>query len=378
MMPLVDPGYRPSDAAEGAVWQDCARVEENLAGSDPLIAAPPLHRYVSDVIQTLLRDRARDTRLYLVHDPSFNASMWPNGMMVVHSGLLIRMRNEAQLAAVLGHESGHYLRRHSIAAHRDKVRKTGMMAFVAAGSNVMAGAAAIAGGDGRSWADIVNNVNGSLYASMFTFDRQQESEADAFGVRLLAEAGYTPDAAAAVWQQLIEERRASAAARSKHYRARVAAFSTHPPNEERMADLTLSAQELATHRSTGHDGGVEWRRAIAPVRSALLDEQVKQNDPGASLYLINAHAADGWDGTLCFYQGETFRLRDAPGDDALAAQAFAAAVTLGNAPAAAWRAHGYAQIKAGRSEDGRHALARYLDLEPQAYDAAMVRFAISQ
>ena len=42
----------------------------------------------------------------------------------------------------------------------------------------------------------------------------------------------------------------------------------------------------------------EFVVAIAPLRFALIDEQVKLNDPGASLYLLNSLAKDGWDGVL--------------------------------------------------------------------------------
>ena len=378
MLPLVDAGYRPTDTVEGGLWRDISRVEEELATSGLLVTDPLLHSYVAGVIVNLLGARANDTRLYLVHDASYNASMAPNGMMIVHTGLLVRMQNEAELAAILGHEAGHYLRHHSITAYRNRVRKTGVMAFVVAGSAVMAGTTAISGGDGRSWIDLANNINSGLYASMFQFDRSQESEADAFGLRLLAEAGYTPDAAASVWRHQIEERQASAAARSKHYRVRPSPLDSHPPDAVRMVDMTLSARDVAPIPAPGRDGRDAFRQAIAPVRSLLLDEQVKQNDPGASLYIINAHATDGWDGALRFYEGETYRLRDAPGDATLAANAFAAATAFPDAPPVAWRAHGYALIKDGRGDDGRRALARYLDLEPKATDAAMVRFALNQ
>ena len=293
MLPLVDAGYRPGDAVENGLWHDCDRHEEELAASNLLLDAPAVHAYLVGVVRNMLGERARGSRLYLIRQPSFNAAMYPNGMMTVNSGLLLRVSTEAQLAAVLGHESGHYLRQHSLAAHRDRVRKTGVMAFVAAGSNVMAGAAAMSGGDGRSWVNLGNDINGNLFASMFAFDRNQESEADAFGLRLLAEAGYTPSAAAEVWQQQIEERQASAAARSKHYRARASVFDSHPPDALRMSDLTLSAREVVPVSAPGRDGREDYRRAVAPLRAVLLDEQVKQNDPGASLYLINAHATDG-------------------------------------------------------------------------------------
>ena len=60
----------------------------------------------------------------------------------------------------------------------------------------------------------------------------------------------------------------------------------------------------------------------------LLDDQVKLNDPGASQYLIETLAQDGWNGLLRFYEGEVWRLRNRPGDDARAAQSYAAAVAL--------------------------------------------------
>ena len=40
--------------------------------------------------------------------------MFPSGFAVVFTGLLLRMRNEAQLAGVIAHKSGHFLRRHMI------------------------------------------------------------------------------------------------------------------------------------------------------------------------------------------------------------------------------------------------------------------------
>jgi len=382
MQPLIGLSYQPADADEKGLWQSLERFEEELASSNLVFDAPDMHSYFVRVMRKLLGDRAKDTRVYLVHDASFNALMAPNGMMIVQSGLLARVRNEAQLAAVLGHDSGHYLRRHSIAQFRDRERKTAVMAFVSAGAGVLAGVSYGYGADGRSWIDLANSINGGILSSIFRFSRDQESEADAFGLRLLDEAGYSPDAAASMWAQLIEERRASAAARSKRYRDNARSeFSTHPPSEARMLDLTPSAREVSAVFVQGRqysDGRAEWLSAVAPIRGALLEEQIKQNDPGASLYLVNALASDGWDGTLRLFAGEVFRLRDAPGDAANAARAYAATIEMPEAPPEAWRAHGYGLVKTGRADEGHRALARYLELKPNSSDAAMIRFTLAQ
>jgi predicted Zn-dependent protease len=378
--PLVGVNYQPVDADERGLWQSCERLEENLAASELLLRAPDLHDYTLGVLERLLGRPATDARVYIVRDASFNASMFPNGMMLVHTGLLVRARNEAQYAAVLGHEAGHYFRKHSLKGERNRRAKSAAMAFVAAGASVAAGATALSGYDGRSWIDLANSINQTILLSVFSFSRAQESEADAYGIALMAKAGYSPIAASDVWKQLIDERKASAAQRQKKYRDdATSAFSTHPPNAERMQDLLDTAAELTRGSdmqfSDRHD---EWQKAIAPYLPSLLDEQIKLNDPGASLYLIASLARDGWTGMLHFYEGEAYRLRNQPGDVEKAASAYLAATQMGDAPPEAWREYGYALMKSGRKDEAHRALSRYLELRPDAKDAQIVRFSLSQ
>jgi beta-barrel assembly-enhancing protease len=309
-----------------------------------------------------------------VRDPSFNASMAPNGMMIVHTGLLARMRNEAQLAAVLGHEAGHYLRRHSVQNWRSLKTKSALTAVVG-----LAGAAAT-GATGNNWFDLANAINNALVLSLFSYNRQLESEADAYGLKLLSNAQYPPRAAARVWSQLIEERKASAATRGKRYRDHMkSAFSTHPPSDVRMADLEQSAKQMERNIPGPYDERrASWLAAMSEIRSDLLAEQIKLNDPGASLYLLRSLGEDGWDSLLRYYEGEAYRLRDESGDAERAAEAYAAAVRFPDVLPEAHRQHGYALLKTGRSEEGRLELKRYLELRPQAADAAMVHFSLSQ
>ena len=385
LQPLVGQGYKPIDDDERGLWQSCERLEQDLATSSLQVASPEFSAYTKTIMQRLLGDMAHDIRVFIMQDADFNASMSPNGMLIVNSGLLVRLHNEAEYAAVLGHEAGHYLRRHNLASWRDRRNKTAIIAFVSAGANLVAGSVVLAGGsasNGQSWINTANSINTGLVMSVFRFSREQESEADAYGLKLLDQAGYSPEAAQAMWQRLSDERRASASARGKRYRdSAMSAISTHPPAEARMLDLATSAREIEAVVVTGRayrDGRAEWLAAVAPLRSGLLAEQVKLNDPGASLFLVRSLAADGWDGTLHFYEGESYRLRGEPGDDARAAEAYAASVASGNPPTEAWRAHGYALLKARRVDEGRAALAHYLVLQPQATDAAMVRFSLQQ
>ena len=99
-----------------------------------------------------------------------------------------------------------------------------------------------------------------------------------------------------------------------------------------MQDLSDTAEHLSTVVVTNAtDGRDQWLAAIQPHRAMLLEEQVKLNDPGASLYLVESLAQDGWTGVLRYHEGEVYRLRNATGDDVKAADAFAASTALPDA-----------------------------------------------
>ena len=377
----MDGNYEPLDADERGMWQSCERIEEWIRTSPQRLMAADLEGYTRGVVERLVGRPAPQLRIYLMREASFNASMYPTGMMIVHTGFMARARNEAQYAAVLGHEAGHFFRKHTIEQYRSVRRKGSAMAFIGAAASAAAGYSAYQGyGSGNSWINTANAINQALLMSTFNFSRGQEAEADAYGITLMARAGYTPEAASQVWNQFITERKASAEQRNARYKDHsMSAFSTHPPTEDRMEDLADTASHLSTaDGANSFDGRAEWQAVLQPYRAMILEEQIKLNDPGASLYLLESLALDGWTGLLRYNEGEVYRLRNSTGDDGKAAEAYAASIALPDAPAEAWRAHGYAQIKAGETAEGRDALNHYLTMKPDAKDAGIVRYTLNQ
>ncbi len=369
MIPLIGPGYRPTEADEQGLWQQMDRVEEEIAGSNLVIEDEGVRSYVRDLIGKVGGPAAKDMRIYVVRIPEFNAMMFPSGFSVVFSGLLLRMRNEAQLAGVLAHESGHFLRRHMIRQWRDMRRKTDILSIASMAAGVGGAGAGVYMGDYVQLAQL------GAILTLFRYSRELEAEADAMGAKLIAEAGYDPVEMSNTWAQLIGEMDASARYRRKHRDRGYGLFDTHPAAESRMADLKVSAAELRVPERTYETGRARYLRAIAPIRQMLLDDQVKLNDPGASQYVIETLAADGWNGLLRFYEGEVWRLRnrDSLGDARRAEQSYAIAVAYPDAPPEAWRWHGLSLIKQGRMGEGRAALSRYLSMKPDAPDAPFIR-----
>ena len=94
---------------EGGLWAMMDREETRLRRSPFRMRNVELDKYLSGIACQLAADHCPDIRVYAMRTPYFNASMAPNGMLQIWSGLLLRMENEAQLAAIVAHEIGHYV-----------------------------------------------------------------------------------------------------------------------------------------------------------------------------------------------------------------------------------------------------------------------------
>jgi predicted Zn-dependent protease len=358
----VGPGFAPQESDERGIWMAFDEAERDFRTSDFVIRDAELNAYVRRVFCRLVgQDACAPVRIYIVRTPEFNASMAPNGMMVVNSGLFVRVRDEAQLAAILGHEYTHYRNRHSLREFRDVRTKAAVFAWLSITPIASYGAAAA-----------VSVAQIGVAGSVMGFSRAMEREADAGSVPLLAQAGYDPTAASRIWGQLLGEMDATGAARgrkSRRYREG-GLFASHPPSAERMADLAALAQRQgATTAETGRDA---YARALAPWWTAFVDDQVKLNDFGGTDYLLTRLAADGWSADLLYARGELYRSRGRPDDLAQAATFYRQAIADGNAPAEAWRGLGLALLRGGDAQGGRTALRDYLARRPDAGDRAMI------
>ncbi|MFZ5506875.1 MAG: M48 family metalloprotease [Pseudomonadota bacterium] len=346
---------RPDIATdEGGLWALMDREEEKLRHSRFLLGDNGLQRYVSDIACRLAGDHCPDMRVYLVRTPFFNASMAPNGMMQVWSGLLLRAANEAQLAAVLAHEVGHYLKRHSLERMRDARSKSALAQFVG-----MALGVAGAGGVG-SIAQL------GVLAGMFAFSRENEREADAIGLDLMHRAGYDPMEASRVWAQLIDEKDGESSGGSL-------LFATHPASTERRDTLAQAAGKLGQE----HDGVTHadrYRAAIAPVRLAMLQDELRRRVPDSSLRLFDRlMASQSRDGQLLYARAEALKARNDAGDAELAMAALDEAEPLTDTPPEAQRLRGQLLRTRGDHDGARTAFTRYLELRPTAPDAPMMR-----
>jgi predicted Zn-dependent protease len=334
---------------EGGLWAMMDREEQRVRRSPLRIRDEALLGYLTQLACKLGGEHCADVRVYVVRAPHFNASMAPNGMLQLWSGLLLRVENEAQLASVLGHELGHYLQRHSLERMRDLRGRAGLAQFV--------GLFGIVG--------LVGQL--ALIASAYGFSRDHERQADRIGLALMRRHGYDTRQAGLIWGQLLAEVRATP---GNDPTKESVLFATHPPSAEREASLA----ELSAADAQGELGEQPWRRAILPLRPMLLDDELKRAHPHETVALMNRLLArepnDGW---LLHTRGEARRQRAETGDLEQALADFDAAVAAADAPAAAHRGRGDALLALGRKPEAKDAWQTYLNRAPDAADAALVR-----
>jgi predicted Zn-dependent protease len=356
----LPPGHRPAaGSVEDELWYATDRAEKELLASPQLVRDPALNAYVRGVACKVAAEHCKDLRVYIADVPHFNAYAAPNGMVVVWTGTLLRVQDEAELAAILGHEFAHYREQHVLEQWRKAKRTSAFLATF--GLLTYGGGIGIAG--------TLAGIAGA--ASMFNFSREKEREADRLGFASLMAQGYDPAAGARLWERMVREEKAPNNIR------RNAVFATHPRSDERLADLR-AATEAAL--AAGNAGTLRNREAYHDATCSYLQHwlegELSRRMFATSIQLfadLRPLAEADEQATYAFFQAEAHRRRGKEGDLAIAERLYAEAVSLPAPPNAAWREHGLVLRSKGMKAEAAAALRRYLELEPAADDAAFIQ-----
>ena len=146
-----------------------------------------------------------------------NAFALPGGKIGIYTGILDIMENDDQIAAVLGHEVAHVNFNHS----GERYSQT------AAAQTALAAGSAVVGGSQTGVAAMQALGLGAQVGVLLPFSRKHELEADKFGVRYMARAGYEPDEAVRFWEKMSAQKNG----------APPEFLSTHPSDATRIAQL---------------------------------------------------------------------------------------------------------------------------------------------
>jgi len=228
---LLDKAQKAQDAKKKIDSLTISDAEEQKIGAEVSVKVrtrfgvfqdPAVTKYVTLVGMTLTSqtERAGLPWQFIVLDTDgVNAFAAPGGFVHITRGALGLIKNEGELAAVLGHEIGHVVRKHTV----DAIRKANAEKL----GSQMANDASGGGARGAMLEFVANKAYDQILEG--TFDRGDELDADKFAVTIAQKTGYASGALADFLTRLDE--------RNKDQPARNGLFASHPDTKERIQKI---------------------------------------------------------------------------------------------------------------------------------------------
>jgi beta-barrel assembly-enhancing protease len=346
---------RATGADERALWSQAEKEERTLATRETVYGDADLEEYLARIATRLAplewgRD-APPIRVVVFRDATLNAFAMPNRRLFIHTGLLARLDNEAQLATILSHELAHMTSRHALAPQR--------------------GEAGIA-----SSGVLGPRLPLTYRAAVTGYGQALEREADAQGMARMVEAGYDPREAPRAYERLGAESDASSGRETFFF-----------GNRRRLQERIRSTQELLPTFTRALDPSRLQRNTDEfprRVRAAVRDNAALDIGAGrfaqARAQLDRARALAPGDPVTRLYYGDLYRLQaqratrveDRTSLLARAREEYEQGAALDPAYPDPFRQLGFLYYQIGQNDKAVEAFRRYLALKPDAPDAPRI------
>jgi predicted Zn-dependent protease len=345
---------------EQMLWRRVEKEQEVLDNSGLLYQDPELENYLNRIAKKLQTNSIAPEfqfQIKVLKDPNLNAFAFPNGVIYLHTGILTRMDNEAQVAALLSHEMTHCTHRHSlriiksisdrpayIAAIQDSLAKISMVQEVARVLGVAGSMAAVAG-----------------------YTRELETEADLVGLDLMAKANYDARETLKLFDYLKQEIEAECGKQPFF-------FGSHPNVEQRIDNARNWLAEVYTEKNSAVKNTEEFQLRIQQMvlTNVRLDLRLGRFDIARKTvekYLrIRPDDAQAY-----FLYGEILRQRDRQDDAKTAVDYFKKSIALDPSLPEPHKALGLILYKEGEKHLAKKFFESCLLLSPTASDRAYIR-----
>ena len=215
----------PTGRSQFIVMPDAQINQMGLQAFDTLKKEKPVsnnsqyNQVASCISQAIITEQGGNWEVVVFEDKSPNAFALPGNKIGIHTGMLELVDNQDQLAAVIGHEVGHVLAKHSNErASQEMAVNSGMAIIQAVGAPESA--------LGQTAFGLLGV--GAEYGILMPYSRVQESEADIIGVDLMAKAGFDPRQSVTLWQKMEQ---------ASQGQQPIEFMSTHPAHATRIQNL---------------------------------------------------------------------------------------------------------------------------------------------
>jgi predicted Zn-dependent protease len=362
----IGPGYvyEPGER-ERRLWETTRENEAAIENGGAVYRDVRLQTYVQSVLDRVLGHNESaylplKPRVVIIDSPTLNAFSLSHGDICIHTGIIGRMRNEAQLAMLLGHEFTHATHRHLYQEYEHAYASTGTYSYISVLS-------VIGGNNVHNMMEGVSRV--ILIAAISGYSREKEEESDQIGLTLMAQAGYDPREGAKMFEAMLE-------ATDKKDRTYNFFYSDHPKMESRVRSSTslvkrLPPELISQATDIGQDRFLdnalkliyaEVERHITQGKFSLAEKTLT--------FLAGARPNNGATFAL---SGDLYRARATSGDEQRSKEAYARALTIDKTCANAHKGLGYVLAKEGDKAQAAEHLNSFLQLSPSAPDVPYVQ-----
>lgn len=262
-------------------------LEEKIGNSGMLFDDPALNDYLQGIVDTMFPERRGTLRVHTFRNPEFNAFAVATGGVYFHTGTLLRMEDESQLASVLGHEGSHVTADHiyrSVKGAKSTAKASVFLGILAAGAGLP---------------PVLGSIVG--LSSMAGFSRDHEREADRGGFDRLIGAGYDAHGGAEAFARLERELKA------RHITQGGFFFASHPRVQERVETQTEFAAGVAAE---GERHTERYREITLNARLDALTQLHRAGDGKALVFLLgDENLLASLPVSARYYLAEGYRLR---------------------------------------------------------------------
>ena len=371
IVPAYDAPSLPIEQDEKDLWERASSHENRLRNAGTIFHDRHMEQYIEELASRMLGDSIDHLGItidfVLVEEPTLSAWAYPYGTIGLHTGLLVRMDNEAQFGAILAHEISHFLQRHTYREMLDGDKQSKM----GKGLGFLAGLAMAK--ETGTFDKGVMDFAGNLWENLATsgYSKKNEYVADEEGLELMARANLPIDEAIPAFQALGENSAYGAGDPRKMW-------SSHPRLEDRIKNLQKEikkAKRKKTYVVADDPDALSYFRGIAPalIMNARMDigeRQYVRAREALEKYLM-VHPDDP---EAHYLMGETHRRANPMGPDFTASQAaYETALEHDSAFALALKELGMTRRIQRDNAAAKAAFEQYLTYAEDAADAGIIR-----
>jgi predicted Zn-dependent protease len=353
-LPPVSKEFR-FEGDERRLWLRSEEEQSVLNRSGIIYRDEELEAYLNTIARKLQPEQTSahiPIKIMVIKNHLLNAFAYPNGVIYLHTGIIARMENEAQLATLLAHEMTHVTHRHLLRRFRDIKNKTAFLVTLQVTTGGLAGIGELA---------ILIGAIGTL-SSVSGYSKELETEADTEGFQLMIRSGYAPEEAPKLFTHLKKEV-------EEDKRKEPFFFGTHPRLQERIENYETALKTINKQQKEGNKNTDVFFQKTCRV---MIDNA--SLDLKAGRFKIAQQAVENYiaikqnDAKAYYLLGEIYRQKGGREDFEKPKEYYQRAVSLDPSYPDPYKGLGLIYLRQGEKTLAKNSFETYLLLSPQASD----------